>query len=104
MKTQEEREHGSLKSYLIGFTLSLLLTLAAYFAVVKQIAAGSVLILILLGLGLIQTVVQLIVFLHLGGESKPRWNLATFLFMGLVLVIFVFGSMWIMYNLNYRMM
>jgi cytochrome o ubiquinol oxidase operon protein cyoD len=47
--------------------------------------------------------VQLVFFLHLGGEGKPRWRLTAFLFMLLVLVILVFGSLWIMYNLDYHM-
>jgi cytochrome o ubiquinol oxidase operon protein cyoD len=42
-------------------------------------------------------------FLHLGRESKPRWNLNALLFAVLVVVIIVFGSLWIMHNLNYHM-
>jgi cytochrome o ubiquinol oxidase subunit IV len=43
-------------------------------------------------------------FLHLGRETRPRWKLAVFLFMLGVILILVFGSLWIMTNLNYRMM
>jgi cytochrome o ubiquinol oxidase operon protein cyoD len=46
-------------------------------------------------------VVQLHYFFHLGQESKPRWNLLMFLFMALVLVVVVFGSLWIMYSLEH---
>lgn len=97
-------EYGSFKSYLIGFSLSLALTLAAYFFVVKKIAAGLTLDCILAGLALLQAVVQLILFLNLTREPKPRWNLVVFLFMILVVAILVFGSMWIMYHLNYNLM
>jgi len=46
----------------------------------------------------------LIFFLHLGIESKPRWNLLVFYFMVVVLAILLYGSFWIMSNLDYRMM
>jgi len=97
-------EHGTLKSYWLGFILSIGLTLAAYWAVVGKLIAGKILIGTLLALALAQTVVQLVLFLHLGQESKPRWNLLVFLFMLSVLLILVFGSLWIMYHLNYNMM
>jgi heme/copper-type cytochrome/quinol oxidase subunit 4 len=42
-------------------------------------------------------------FLHLGNEAKPRLKLLVFGFMALVVMILVFGSLWIMYSLNYRM-
>lgn len=50
-----------------------------------------------------QFVVQLVYFLHLGTEQKPRWKLLVFWFMIVVVLIVVVGSLWIMYNLNYNM-
>jgi cytochrome o ubiquinol oxidase operon protein cyoD len=91
------------KSYAVGYILCLLLTLAAYFVVEKQLLSGWMLISAVVFLGLIQISVQLILFLHLGIESKPRWNLITFFFMALVTAIIVIGSLWIMANLDYRM-
>lgn len=95
---------STMKSYIIGFVLSLVLTLVAYFAVTEGWVSGTGLIALIMGLASIQFVVQLFFFLHLGNESKPRWQLAAFLFMFLVLVIIVGGSLWIMANLNYNMM
>ena len=46
---------------------------------------------------------RLYFFLHLGKETKPRWKLYVFGFMVSVVLIIVFGSIWIMNNLNYRM-
>jgi heme/copper-type cytochrome/quinol oxidase subunit 4 len=46
--------------------------------------------------------VQLIFFVHLDQERKPRWNLMVLLFAVLVVVIICFGSLWIMKNLNYH--
>lgn len=95
---------GTLKSYLIGFFLSLLLTLAAYFLVTEKLLSGTPLLIALAGLALAQAIVQLILFLHLGQESKPYWNFTVFLFMVLVITIVVTGTLWILINLNTRTM
>ena len=100
----EEIAQGSFKSNLLGFILSLVLTLAAYFLVDRHLLSGEYLVFTLIGLALLQAFAQLVLFLHLGQESRPRWKFLTFLFMALVLGILVLGSMWIMYHLNYRQM
>jgi len=104
-------KNATLKSYVAGFGLSILLTLGAYFLANAHVQSGhlwpsshQLLVAWLVGLALVQFVVQLIFFLHLGRETKPRWNLLVFGFMGLVVAILVFGSLWIMNNLNYNMM
>lgn len=89
--------------YVIGFIMAVGLTLMAYLTVTQQLFTGNTAVLILMGLAVIQFAVQLVFFLHLGQEHKPRWNLAAFLFTLLVLMVIVFGSLWIMYNLNYNM-
>lgn len=96
--------HGSLKSYVIGFFWSIILTLIAYTLVVEQIFTDWTLVFAIVALSIVQVIVQLLYFLHLGDEPKPYWNLIVFLFMTLVVVILIGGSLWIMYNLNYRMM
>ena len=95
---------GRFKTYMIGFLLSVVLTLASYFTVVEHLFPVRVIILAIFGFGLVQVFVQLVFFLHLGQEPKPRWNLTVFLFMLLVLSIIVFGSIWIMDNLMYNLM
>ncbi len=98
-----ETSHGSLASYITGFVLSVGLTLAAYFSVTRHLFSGRTLITAIVVLAVVQLIIQLFFFLHLGQESKPRWNLMIFLFMLVVLVTLVFGSLWIMANLNYNM-
>lgn len=98
-------EHGTIKSYLIGITTCILLTLLSFFIVMKEILSGTALRIVLVLLGLIQTWVQLVLFLHLGKESKSaRDNLLIFLFMLLILVTIVGGSLWILFSLDYRVM
>jgi cytochrome o ubiquinol oxidase operon protein cyoD len=101
---RQAKSKGSFTSYLLGFILSILLTLSAYFLVREQVFSRWVLTLSIVGLGVIQMFIQLLFFLHLGSESKPRWNLLSFLFMTMVVLILVFGSLWIMYNLEERVM
>jgi cytochrome o ubiquinol oxidase operon protein cyoD len=99
-----QQEPGSEKTYVIGYVSALALTLAAYVLVVRDVLSGWALTVALIALALVQVLVQLFFFLHLGREARPRWKLVVFLFMLLVLGILVFGSLWIMNNLDYNMM
>jgi cytochrome o ubiquinol oxidase operon protein cyoD len=104
MDPPQSVEYGSLKSYIIGFILSIALTLASYYLVIARLATGWVLDVSVGILAIAQALVQLILFLNLLREAKPRWNLIVFLFMLLIVVIVVVGSIWIMDNLNYNLM
>ena len=99
-----ERAGHSIKPYIIGFVLSVELTLLAYWAVVGGAYQAGFTIAIIIGLAILQLFVQLLFFLHLGEEMRPRWRLVTLGFGILVVFIIVFGSLWIMDNLNYNMM
>lgn len=100
---QYEEAHGGAVSYTVGFVLSIILTLVAYLLVINQWASGWLLVIVILGLGVLQLFVQLVFFLHLAAEKKPRWNLMVLLFMAVMLLVIVVGSLWIMNNLNYNM-
>lgn len=95
---------GTWKSYILGFLLSVFLTLAAYFAVVYQWFPKDVTLMTIIGLALAQGVVQLVLFLHLGHETKPRSKLIMFLLTVLILAIVILGTLWIMYDLDDRTM
>ncbi len=94
---------GTYASYVTGFMLSLALTLFAYLSVTQHLMSTNALVALIIGLALVQFFVQLFFFLHMGAETKPRWKLLVTSFMILVVLILVLGSLWIMYNLNYRM-
>jgi cytochrome o ubiquinol oxidase subunit IV len=100
----EEAGMGSYLSYSIGFLTSLELTLGAYLLVIHHSFTSGRLILAIIGLAIAQLLVQLVFFLHLGRESKPRWNLVVFSFALIVVLIVVIGSLWIMNHLNYHNM
>lgn len=96
--------HKSLTSYIIGFVLSIALTLIAFGLVMSHTLPTMILIADIVGLAVIQICIQLFFFLHLGRESKPYWNILSLVFALGVIVIIVGGSLWIMDNLNYNMM
>jgi cytochrome o ubiquinol oxidase operon protein cyoD len=101
---QLERDRGSFRLYTIGFVASLVTTITAYLLVVSHIqVTADHIMLAITGLALLQFIVQLFFFLHLGNETKPRWKLLVLVCMIMVILILVFGSLWIMDNLNYRM-
>lgn len=104
LKEVQKEWHGSLKSYIIGFIASIILTGASFFLVFFRLISGISLIYTIVGLALTQAIFQLLFFLHVGQEDKPRWETLVFYFMVLVLVIIAGGSLWIMYDLNVRVM
>ncbi|HSX26516.1 MAG TPA: cytochrome o ubiquinol oxidase subunit IV [Chlamydiales bacterium] len=94
----------TLKLCAIGFIGSLLLTALSFSLTAAKLFSKQILIPILVFLALTQAIVQLIFFMHMGKEAKPRWMMLVFYFMILVIVIVVLGSLWIITDLNHRVM
>jgi cytochrome o ubiquinol oxidase operon protein cyoD len=101
---EHETRHLSLGKYVGGFFASLVLTVTAYVLATRGTADKNVLVALLAGLAIVQFLVQMVFFLHVGEERKPRWKLMVMWLMLAVVLILVGGSIWIMNNLNYRMM
>jgi len=99
---QHEESKLKLSSYITGFGLSLLFTLATYLLVTHHAASRNTLVALITVFALAQFITQAFLFLHLGSETKPRWKAGIFLFMLGVVFILVAGSIWIMYSLNVR--
>ena len=100
----QKEYHGNFRSYIIGFTGSVLLTLVSFGLVISKMVTGRALACSIVGLALVQAVVQLHYFLKLGKEDKPRWETLVFYFMLLVLIVIAIGSLWIMFDLDNRLM
>lgn len=97
-------EHGSVKSYLIGFVLSVVLTLIPFLMVMNGSASKTTLLVIIAVTAVIQLIVQLVCFLHMGTSHDERWNLISFIFTAIVILLLVGLSIWIMWSLNANMM
>ncbi len=95
---------GSLKSYLTGFVLSLILTAIPFALVMRGALSAAAALAAIFSAGIVQILVHLHYFLHLDTSSAARWNLLALMFTLLILALFVGGTLWIMSSLNYRMM
>ncbi|MDL2362839.1 MAG: cytochrome C oxidase subunit IV family protein [Patescibacteria group bacterium] len=95
-------ERGTIISYIIGFALSLILTFVTYYLVDKQSVSGQTLMVTILGFGVLQMLVQIFFFLHLGRGPKPLYNVVFFgATVGIIMVV-VGGSIIIVNNLHYN--
>jgi cytochrome o ubiquinol oxidase operon protein cyoD len=104
LKEIQKEWHGTFTAYVVGFILCVVLTIVSYFVATGDILQGDHLVYALLTLAIVQAAVQVYFFLHLGKEAKPRWETIIFVFMLLILLIIAIGSLWIMNDLNQRMM
>lgn len=96
--------HGSVKEYVIGLILSIVLT-AIPFGLVMTGAAGEALSIILILLcAVAQVMVQLVFFLHMNASSEQFWNTTSGVFAVILVAILIVGSIWIMRHLNHNML
>lgn len=91
-------QHGSLKSYVIGFILSIVLTIIPLVVVLNDMMGKTGTMIVILGTAALQFVVQLFFFMHIRETEKPRWNVMTLIFGLLMMLTIVIGSIWIMLN------
>ncbi|EGU8743373.1 cytochrome o ubiquinol oxidase subunit IV [Salmonella enterica] len=73
--------HGSVKTYMTGFILSVILTVIPFWMVMTGAASPAVILGSILAMAVVQILVHLV-----------------------IIAILVVGSIWIMWNLNYNMM
>lgn len=90
-------------TYFVGFLASVTLTFIAFLVVTHDLLHGNAALLTIAGLAIAQFIIQVLCFLHLANEARPRLKLMAFLFMLMVVAILAGGSLWIMKNLNYHM-
>jgi cytochrome o ubiquinol oxidase subunit IV len=95
---------GGLASYAVGFVLSIVLTAIAFALVMSGEVPRLATIVGLFAAAAAQILVHLHFFLHLNRSSAARWNVLALLFTLLVMFLFIAGTLWIMHNLDYRMM
>ena len=98
--------HASVKSYMIGFVLSIVLTAIPFGLVMDAghygFTTGTVIAAVLL-LAVVQVFVHVVYFLHMDRSAEQRWNVVAFAFTVMILVIVVSGSVWIMHNATSNM-
>lgn len=98
-------EHGTLKGYLIGFVLSVILTVIPFWLVMGDVFSSTLATVILvLTLGVVQIYVHLVYFLHLDTSTEGGWQLMALSFTLILVVIVLIGSIWVMAHLHSNMM
>jgi cytochrome o ubiquinol oxidase operon protein cyoD len=97
--------HGSLRGYLIGFGLSVVLTAMPFWLVMADVLDNNVATAILImAFAVVQIVAHMIFFLHMNASSEGGWVLMALAFTLIIVVITLSGSLWVMYHLNTNMM
>lgn len=97
--------HGSRKTYLIGFGLSVVLTAIPFWLVMSgalgnpQATAYTI-----MGFALAQVLVHMVCFLHLNTRSESGWTMMALIFTVVMVAIALIGSLWVMYHMNANMM
>jgi cytochrome o ubiquinol oxidase subunit IV len=101
----DEPAHGSLRSYLTGFFLSVVLTAVPFWLVMSGVPySKQATALIIMVFAAAQIVVHMIAFLHMNPRSENGWTLMALLFTLVLVGITLSGSLWVMYHLNANMM
>ncbi|GBQ23451.1 cytochrome o ubiquinol oxidase subunit IV [Acetobacter estunensis NRIC 0472] len=100
----EGSSHGSVSSYVIGFILAVVLTVASFMIVMGHSMSPSGTLTAISVLAAVQVVVHLIFFLHMNTSSENKWNNNVFLFTLMFVAIFFVGTIFIMTNTAEHMM
>ncbi|MEM0967177.1 MAG: cytochrome o ubiquinol oxidase subunit IV [Verrucomicrobiota bacterium] len=87
--------------YLIGFVLATILTVIPFTLVATVGGTTSYVVLVICAV--LQAVVHMRFFLHLSYKGQQREDLQLVLFTGLILLIMVAGSIWVLGSLYARM-
>jgi cytochrome o ubiquinol oxidase operon protein cyoD len=101
----EHAGHGSLKTYAIGFVLSVILTAIPFYLVMnKTLANSSTTAFVILAFAAVQMVVHMVYFLHMNTRVEGGWSMLALVFTLVLVIITLSGSIWVMYHLNSNMM
>ena len=90
--------------YLIGFVLATLLSVVSFYIARSTLVWAPSIPIALSVLAIAQMGVHLVFFLHITSGPDNVNNLMALAFGLLIVMLLVFGSLWIMFHLNHNMM
>ena len=96
--------HGSVKSYVTGLLLSLVLTVIPFAVVMSGALSTATTVVVIAITAVLQILVQLVMFMHMNTKADEGWNVMSFVFTLTILVLVVGGSLWIMQHLHLNLM
>jgi len=94
---------AELRLYVLGLVISAVLTAAAFLSVGTHLIYAPGIVMAVVVFGLAQVGIHLVFFLHLTTAPDNANNALALAFGFLIVCLIVFGSLWIMYNLNHNM-
>ena len=97
--------HGSQRTYVLGFVLSIILTAIPFWLVMSG-ALGSKqgIAIAVVGFAFVQILVHMVCFLHMDTRSEGGWTMMALMFTVVVIAISLSGTLWVMYHLTDNMM
>ena len=96
--------HITVGKYMIGFILAIGLTLLSFGIVAAGIQPKYAAVIGLVLAAIVQIMIHLHYFLHLDRSAENQWNLIAIVFTGIILAIFIGGTVWVIFTLKSRMM
>ncbi|UZJ79746.1 cytochrome o ubiquinol oxidase subunit IV [Fictibacillus sp. KU28468] len=88
--------HGSAKTYIMGFLFSIILTIIPLWLVIQQLMSKSMLTVSILLIALLQLIIQFFFFMHIREGEKPRYHVMALVLGAVMVFTIVAGSIWIM--------
>ncbi|MBO7743334.1 cytochrome o ubiquinol oxidase subunit IV [Paenibacillus sp. MWE-103] len=92
----EHENHGSLKAYVIGFIISIVLTVIPLLVVFETSMNKTGVIITIITMAVIQLIVQLFFFMHIREGEGPKYNVMALVLGLFIVLVIVGGSVWIM--------
>ena len=101
---REDAYRHDLRGYQTGFIVAAILTTIPFVLVASRMSSTYAALWVVGGLGLLQIVVHLRYFLHVDLSPERREELCLMLFSVALVAVMIAGMLWLLFNLDTRMM
>lgn len=96
--------HGSVKEYVTGLILSIVLTLIPFGLVAFSNLSSGIVMSVIIVCAIAQLLVQAVFFLHMNGDSSQAWNMTSAIYVIFTVIFLVIGTIWIFNHLSHNML
>ncbi|MBC9175662.1 cytochrome o ubiquinol oxidase subunit IV [Pseudoroseomonas ludipueritiae] len=97
--------HGTARSYMTGFILSVVLTAIPFWLVMGNVLDDTTKTsIVIMAFAVAQILVHMIYFLHMNTKSEGGWTFVSLVFTLTLVVVTLVGSIWVMYHMDQNMM
>jgi cytochrome o ubiquinol oxidase subunit IV len=93
---EQHENHGSTKSYVIGFIFSLVLTAIPLMLVLNHSLTVGPMLFAIIAMAVVQMFIQLFFFMHVREGEKPKFNVMALILGAVFVITIVAGSVWVM--------